>query len=47
MAEYAVLVVLVGIVAFAILTLVGGEVWELFRETEATTDARQVPPPAD
>lgn len=47
MTEYGLLLVLVGIAAFAALALFGGEIWELFRETNDATDAREVPPPPD
>lgn len=47
MAEYGLLLILVGIAAFAVIALVGGEIWELFRDTGDATEARQVPPPPD
>lgn len=48
MSEYGILIFFVGIAAFGVLVLFGGEVWELFRSTEEGFDnARKVPPAAD
>ena len=48
MADYGLLIFMVAIAAVGILVLFGGEVWELFRESEEGFDeSRKIPPDPD
>ena len=48
MSEYGILIFFVGIAAFGILVLFGGEVWELYGAAESEFDSsRGSVPPAD